>query len=237
MPCDRAPKSLLAGATVVDTSGGRAERRNGLASFGPTGVQEQGAGTRGSLGNLRDPAVSTDISGSGTGIPISPCPRPRAPVGGSKSGARVVSPNEGNEVRRDGRQGVGASHSSEEAGELDRRTPCSEGGAVLWTGSRNHAEGIEPPSVSPRGGRIVGGTANPQRDEPDASSTCTSGSAGGLGGKPPRPTRRKRPKAAETVPKSNGARRRSTCGSRLLFAGRGDLLLPISRPWPILLLG
>ena len=25
MPCDRAPKSLLAGATVVDTSGGRAE--------------------------------------------------------------------------------------------------------------------------------------------------------------------------------------------------------------------
>src|SRR5262249_2101700 len=35
------------------------------------------------------------------------------------------------------------------------RTPWSEGGAMLWTGSRNHAEGIEPPSVSPRGGRIV----------------------------------------------------------------------------------
>ncbi len=54
-------------------------------AFGPTGVQEQGAGTRGSLGNLRDPAVSTDISGSGTGIPISPCPRLRVPAGGSKS--------------------------------------------------------------------------------------------------------------------------------------------------------
>ena len=54
---------LLAGATVVDTSGGRAERRNGLAYFGPTGVQEQGAGTRGSLGNLRDPAVSVVTAG------------------------------------------------------------------------------------------------------------------------------------------------------------------------------
>ena len=130
MPCDRAPKSSLAGATVVDTSGGRAERRDGLAPFGPTGVQEQGAGTRGSLGNLRDPAVSTDISGSGTGIPISPCPRLRVPAGGSKSDARVVSPREGNETRRDERPGVGASHSSDEAGELDRRTPWSEGDAV-----------------------------------------------------------------------------------------------------------
>ena len=35
------------------------------------------------------------------------------------------------------------------------RTPWSEGGAASWTGSRNHAEGIEPPRVSPRGGRIV----------------------------------------------------------------------------------
>ena len=35
------------------------------------------------------------------------------------------------------------------------RTPWSQGGAALQTGGRHHAEGIEPPSVSPRGGRIV----------------------------------------------------------------------------------
>ena len=35
----------------------------------------------------------------------------------------TVPPSEGNEVRRDGRQGVGASHSTVEAGEPDRRDP------------------------------------------------------------------------------------------------------------------
>ena len=58
MPCDRAPKYFLAGASVVDTSGGRADTPQWPGVFGPTGVQEQGVGTRGSLGNLRDPAVS-----------------------------------------------------------------------------------------------------------------------------------------------------------------------------------
>jgi len=69
------PRNLCSREPPLLTQAGAAPRRhNGLASFGPTGVQEQGAGTRGSLGNLRDPAVSTDISGSGTGIPT-----PRAP--------------------------------------------------------------------------------------------------------------------------------------------------------------
>ncbi len=60
MPCDRAPKSSLAGATVVDTSGGRAEAPYRLGAVGPTGVQEQGVGTRGSLGNLRTPRSQGD---------------------------------------------------------------------------------------------------------------------------------------------------------------------------------
>jgi len=49
---------------------------------------------------------------------------------GTKRDQTTVSPSEGNEARRDGWQGVGASHSSEEAGEHDRRTPWSEGDAV-----------------------------------------------------------------------------------------------------------
>src|SRR5271168_46343 len=111
------PEIFIAGAFVVDTSGGRVDTPQWPGVFGPTGVQEQGAGTRGSLGNLRDPSVSTDKSGSGTGIPT---PRPRAlrRDAGSKQDARVVSPNEGNEVRREGRTGVGASRSTDEAGEL-----------------------------------------------------------------------------------------------------------------------
>ena len=105
------PEILIAGASVVDTSGGRVDTPQWPGVFGPTGVQEQGVGTRGWLGNLRDPSVSTDISGSGTGIPT---PRPTAlrRVAGSKQDARVVSPNEGNEVRREGRTGVGASRST-----------------------------------------------------------------------------------------------------------------------------
>jgi hypothetical protein len=69
--------------------------------------------------------------------------RPRL-AGTNKWDATLVSPSEGNEARRDGRQGVAASHSSVEAGERPIRTPWSEGGAALWMGSWNHAEAAEP---------------------------------------------------------------------------------------------
>ena len=123
------PEILIAGASVVDTSGGRVDTPQWPGVFGPTGVQERGVGTRGLLGNLRDPSVSTDISGSGTGIPT---PRPTAlrRVAGSKQDARVVSPSEGNEVRREGRTGVGASRSTVESGEPFRGTRWREGGAM-----------------------------------------------------------------------------------------------------------
>ena len=42
----------------------------------------------------------------------------------------MVSPSEGNEVRRDEWQGVGASHSTDEAGEPTEGTPRREGDAV-----------------------------------------------------------------------------------------------------------
>ena len=111
------PEILLAGASVVDTYGGRVDTPQWPGVFGPTGVQEQGAGTRGALGNLRDPSVSTDMAGSGTGI-TNPRPSALRRAAGSEQDARVVSPNEGNEVRREGRTGVGASRSTVEPGEL-----------------------------------------------------------------------------------------------------------------------
>ncbi len=51
---------------------------------------------------------------------------PRACVrgrGGRTTDATMVSPSEGNEVRREGRQGVGASHSTGESGEPTRWDP------------------------------------------------------------------------------------------------------------------
>ena len=80
------PEIFFAGASVVDTYGGRVDTPQWPGVFGPTGVQEQGAGTRGALGNLRAPSVSTDMSGSGTGIPTPRSPRSRVPAVGSKQG-------------------------------------------------------------------------------------------------------------------------------------------------------
>ena len=122
---------LLAGATVVVTSGGRAE-----APQWPGVLRSY----RGPRTGRRDTRVARE--------PERPCrfrrdcrlesrlPTPggsAAPVPswrGRTGDETTVSPSEGNEVRRDGRQGVGASHSNVEAGELDRRTPRSEGDAV-----------------------------------------------------------------------------------------------------------
>jgi hypothetical protein len=88
MPCDRAPKSLLAGATVVDTSGGRAEAPQWPGVFDPAGVQEQGVGTRGSLGNLRDPAVSVEIAGWRPGLPTPGDPQLQSRAGGDEQGTK-----------------------------------------------------------------------------------------------------------------------------------------------------
>jgi hypothetical protein len=64
MPCDRAPKlSILREPPLCNQAGAAPTRRNGLACFGPTGVQEQGAETRGSLGNLRDLVISIVTAG------------------------------------------------------------------------------------------------------------------------------------------------------------------------------
>ena len=59
------------------------------------------------------------------------------------------------------------------------RAPWSEGGAALWAQRWNHAEGIEPPSVSPQGN----GSCEGQRHNVTSRMplTGTSGSVGGPG--------------------------------------------------------
>src|SRR5271166_5615947 len=66
-------------------------------------------------------------------------PRPRV-LGrrGRTRDATMVSPSEGNEVRRKGRQGVAAPQSTVEPGEPSRGTPGREGGAVSGTVGGKH---------------------------------------------------------------------------------------------------
>ena len=157
------PEIFIAGASVVDTSGGRVDTPQWPGVFGPTGVQEQGAGTRGALGNLRGPSVSTDMSGSGTGIPTPRSPRPCVPAAGSKQGARVVSPSEGNEVRREGRMGVGAFHSSDEAGERALPDPVERRGRRVVDRKPEPRRGLGPisemesVSINKTAARLVAG--------------------------------------------------------------------------------
>src|SRR5271157_2855048 len=93
----------------------------------------------------------------------------------------MVSPSEGNEARRDGRQGVAVPHSSVEAGERPSRTPWSEGGAALWTGSWNHAEDTVPHQ------RVTAQSCGGQRFHNVTNRvhlTCTPGSVGAPGSNP-----------------------------------------------------
>jgi len=144
MPCDRAPKSSLAGATVVDTSGGRAEAPQWLGAS---------QSYRGPRTGRRDTRVARE--------PERPCHFRRdcrlesrltnsrlihsyVPSWWGRTGDEpTVSPNEGNEVRRDERQEVGASHSTVEPGELTRGTLGREGDNVSCTVGGQHGRSIE----------------------------------------------------------------------------------------------
>jgi RNA-directed DNA polymerase len=68
----------------------------------------------------------------------------------------MVSPNEGNEVRRDERQGVGASHSTDEAGEPYRRDPAEGRGCRFKQPLEGNMAGAsEPVDVSTKQQRIA----------------------------------------------------------------------------------
>ena len=123
----------------------------------------------GSPGTWETPSSPSKMPEGAPAYQLRDDPRPRVRVRrGRTADASVVSPSEGNEVRRNGRQGVGASPISIEAGERPFRTPWSEGDAVSRTEGRLHAGDTEPRNMYPQGRRIVRGTAKPRRDEPDA---------------------------------------------------------------------
>ncbi len=79
-------------------------------------------------------------------------------------------------------QGVAVPHSSLEAGDGPSGPRGAKGAPRCGQGVGTTPRTPSLTSVSPRNDLVVGGTANPQRDEPDASLTGTSGSVGALGG-------------------------------------------------------
>ena len=101
--------------------------RNRPGSVGLAGVQEQGVGTSGFPRNLGRPAVSISLSTGLGGSARPKAPRPQVGVGlGRRYEDRRKGwspPCEGNEVWRDGRQGIGAPHSTAEPGERNPAVP------------------------------------------------------------------------------------------------------------------
>ena len=83
--------------------------------------------------NLGDPIVSALSKPAGQPDDQARDPGRRVPLAWERTeNPNAVRLSEGNEVRSDGRQGVGAPSSTDDAGELTQRTLLREGGAESW---------------------------------------------------------------------------------------------------------
>jgi hypothetical protein len=121
------------GAFVLDTGGGRVRR----VALGPTGRVWSYRGRRARTMTTRvlqepeSPRRFHRNTGWGDRYRQLPGPRWDAPGRGEQNtGETMVSAREAFETSRDGRRGVGASHSIGEAGEPFRGTPWREGDAM-----------------------------------------------------------------------------------------------------------
>jgi len=120
---------FFAGADVVKGTEGRVAAPQWPGAHDPAGVREQDTFTwvpqepgrpRRLHGKSRLELPGDQLQARGRCIR-----RPRE----RNSGATVVPPSEGNEARRKGRQGIGAPHTTYDAGEPIRGTQLREGGA------------------------------------------------------------------------------------------------------------
>ena len=105
------------------------DRRNSLAGAVLSGSETRARSQKGSSGTCEILSFPTEQSRRRGGAEPNPS-RPRWPTSGkrwSEQGrARVVSPSEGNEVRRKGWQEVRTTHRTCDVGELSREDPAEE---------------------------------------------------------------------------------------------------------------
>src|SRR3954452_2283160 len=119
----------LAGADVVFRTEGRVAAPPWPGACDPAGVGDQGTFTSGFPRNLGGPVIfPADSRREVPGDQLQARDRRIRWPRERNSGAAGIPPSEGNEARRDGRRGFGASHSTDEAGEPTRGTPRREGG-------------------------------------------------------------------------------------------------------------
>src|SRR5262249_21950205 len=162
----------FAGASAVHIPGATPRRRTGLVPAVLPASTEQGKRKGGFPRNLGRPTVSTSkATGSGGGLTRTPLPpsRRRAGVERRTQAHGVVTVSRRQRRGRQGRPGIGALHSTAEAGELVPRGPGGGTGAP----GRGSVAGQQRGGVEPRSAvheTTTGSAAHvsPRRDEPDA---------------------------------------------------------------------
>ena len=147
---------------------------------------------------MGDPAVSIEMPAGDPAYQLQVDPRPRVLGRRGRTGdATMVSPSEGNEVRRKGRQGVAASHSTVEPGEPFRGTPGRERSEAncLTSGCKSRRR------RSPCGAVVISGSL---RGDSWAGSPDVQAPDGQVGLEPPRSGQHRGQAIRRAVAKANG---------------------------------
>ena len=159
-------------------------------------------------------------------LPIDPRLRVRG-RGGRTTDATMVSPSEGNEARRNGRQGVAAPHSTVEAGEPTRGTPSRERSEAncLTSGCKSRRR------RSPCGAVVISGSL---RGDSWAGSPDVQAPDGQVGLEPPRSGQHRGQAIRRAVAKANGLNAEMGPRTKLIQAEywRCQEFLPSTR-WPV----
>ena len=159
-------------------------------------------------------------------LPIDPRLRVRG-RGGRTTDATMVSPSEGNEARRNGRQGVAAPHSTVEAGEPSRGTPGRERSEAncLTSGCKSRWR------RSPCGAVVISGS---RRGDSWAGSPDVQAPDGQVGLEPPRSGQHRGQAIRRAVAKANGLNAEMGPRTKLIQAEywRCQEFLPSTR-WPV----
>ena len=147
--------------------------------------------------------------------------------GGRTTDATMVSPSEGNEARRNGRQGVAAPHSTVEAGEPTRGTPSRERSEAncLTSGCKSRRR------RSPCGAVVISGSL---RGDSWAGSPDVQAPDGQVGLEPPRSGQHRGQAIRRAVAKANGLNAEMGPRTKLIQAEywRCQEFLPSTR-WPV----
>ncbi len=159
-------------------------------------------------------------------LPIDPRLRVRG-RGGRTTDATMVSPSEGNEARRNGRQGVAAPHSTVEAGEPTRGTPSRERSEAncLTSGCKSRRR------RSPCGAVVISGSL---RGDSWAGSPDVQAPGGQVGLEPPWSGQHRGQAIRRAIAKANGLNAEMGPRTKLIQAEywRCQEFLPSTR-WPV----